>query len=159
MILYGSDKNETVEDAVSILKSFYREFRIGDKIEVLFDDTFTMSVIRCTIIDILVENKYQFACLVLPDNMRVSDYVNPMLEVDNTGIPKSLALFVEYEQGKFRVLTESKQMRIRGTSYYGNVTLPKLFKIPRQTISKIEILFKKILSSSITNLRCKLNEH
>lgn len=125
------------------VKKGYKQYKIGEEIKFIFNDgVFGSYEMEGIVLDILIEKEDNFGLLLIPkdyDNFFPS--MNALLKefgIENLSIPKEGCFFAKHLRSeRFSLETETK-MITTGVQ----VTLPKLFRIPEQTIKKILVYYK-----------------
>ena len=155
-IVLKSDFDKTkdfIEDCSKKIKTYfllksvlegYKEFYIGQKLKIDFDDGgFGSYELEGVVLDILVEKEENFGFLFVPeDNEKFLPTMNFMLKkygIDNLSVPKDGCFFARHiKNDRFSMETEEKSL-----ANNVNVTIPKLFKIPFETLKKL-LIFRKV---------------
>lgn len=125
------------------LKEGYRNYKVGEEIKFIFNDgIFGSYEMEGIILDILVEKEENFGFLLIPkkyDEFFPSmNYLLKDFGVENLNVPKDGCFFARHiKENRFSLETEIKRL-----NNIVEITVPKLFSIPKQTIEKILVLCK-----------------
>lgn len=125
---------------------------IGQNIKVEFDDTFGNYKVDMFVIDIIIEDKENFGLLLVPENHE-NMFPGNMNEIlsnmgfQNLRVPKDGCFFAKHiSRGKFSFELERKNLGEGEIEM--NVTVPKMFNLPEDSIRKI-VLYKKMRSKEL----------
>lgn len=159
---YFNEVNSIIEKAVkSILLSFhidfvkngFKDFYIGQKIQIAFNDSFEEIDLKFIIIDILIEGGENFGLLLIPESYEdlFPGNINPFLEefgIKNLSVPKG-SCFLAKHLGNDKFFLEAEDREIGNSKQVvANVKIPILYSIPKQTYDRLFIL-KNLLNNKL----------
>lgn len=159
IIILNYFHDEVFEKNISLIRNYflvkevregYKGYKIGEKIKVVFrEDNFNIEnkELEFYIIDILIQSseKNDFGLLVVPNERTVfSKNFNPILQSlgYNLQVPIDSCFFVKFNELNIFEIMSKERMTINVGGYEVGVSTPKLYKIPKQTISKLFIYDK-----------------
>lgn len=146
--------NIILQEKIFLVREGYKNFFIGQKIKATFDDNgFGEYELEGIIIDILIEKEENFGLLIVPeDNENFFPTFNDILKdcgIENLNVPKDGCFLIQHlGRGRFSFNTITKQVTNKVFGITADLTVPELYKIPKETLEKI-FIFKKLLKGDL----------